>query len=114
MESKQPRLVKLFDEDDETIPDRVAYASFAMQALDLKGAHLIWLEQNGEYSIYLYDPTLKKEEVQKLAEQGCYIDFTPNEERLKYFKPYLNLLKTTKETKESVAQLLKEALRKLK
>ena len=109
MESKQPRLVKLLDEDDETTPDRAAYASFAMQVRDLKRVNLIWLEKNGKHSLYLYDPSIKKEEVQKLVEQGCYRDFTPTEERLKHF----NLFKALKERYESVAQLLKEALRKL-
>ena len=80
--------VRLFDEADDKVEDRVAYEIFEMRALDIEGevdGH--WFNHNGKKTMFLYKGS--RERAQEHIDKAEYRDFGANEERLAYFRAFL-------------------------
>lgn len=106
-EEKEP-VVKLFAENDDSVENRVAYKMFALSTLCIDRANGAWFEHDGKHALFLH--TEARESVQKRIEQGDYVDFSPNGERLAYFRAYMSLWRE----REERINVLRKALEELK
>lgn len=103
---KKEPVVKLFAEKDDSVKSRMAYEIFALSTLRIDKAAGTWFEHDGEYVTFLH--TEAREQAQKRIEQGDYVDFSPNEERLAYFRAYLSLWREREETLKRIEEITEE------
>ena len=112
MERKEEILVKLVDEKDDRVEDRVAYCVFAMSTLDIVEVSEGWFEEEGKLALFLH--TEARGEAQNRIAHGDYKDFSPNEERLAYFSAYMKLWRKREEEMGRIEEIIGKlkALRK--
>lgn len=87
MVNEEATPVRLFDEADDKIENRVAYEMFAMKALDMGEVNAHWFNRNGKNTMFLYKGP--RERAQEHIDKGEYMDFSATEERLAYFRAFL-------------------------
>ena len=102
---KEP-VVKLFAKNDDSVENRVAYEMFAFSTLCIDRANGTWFEHDGGYVMFLHTEAM--EQAQKRIDQGDYVDFSPNEERLAYFGAYLSLWREREERIKRIEEIALE------
>lgn len=103
---ERAQVVKLFTEKDDSVENRTAYEVFALTTLGIDRANGAWFFDGDEYAMFLH--TEAREPTQKHIEQGDYVDFSPNEERLAYFGAYLSLWREREERIKRIEKIIEE------
>ncbi|MEM2368541.1 MAG: hypothetical protein QXQ50_09955 [Candidatus Bathyarchaeia archaeon] len=110
---REEKIVKILTMDEKAIPDKLLYVTLAKKVLGITDATLTWLN-DGEKDWLCLIPTnmgLSKsiEELNALLRSGEYIDFTPNEERIRVYNIFRSIfeqrIKMLKELKDNIARI---------